>query len=369
MATDLVSEIVEVVSPTISSRIASALGLDPATVQKAIVVAAPVLIGALISHVSKPQGANKLTDVVKKQEPGMLSSLANVIGEPGQKALIDQGASVLTSLLGGKTFSGLSQAVGQYAGIGEGGAKSLLGILGPVALGVLGREQRDRGLDGSGLANLLISQKNNVSAALPSGFSKYLSQAGIPDDVIASRARVASQPPTRTPPSILPWLLGALVVLALGALAWHLLHGRHHKQVAETASPKIEEKVSPPAEAPYAGLFSRLKGVKAGDVDVGDVATAAVNDLYSSIQGIKDDATAQSSMPGLTKASSEFDQLTGVLNQLSPEDRKTLADLVTSIRPNLDQLLDKALAIPGVQAIIKPTVDAIRAELDTLTKV
>ena len=46
MATDLVSEVVEVVSPTISSRIASALGLDPAMVQKAIVVAAPVLIGA-----------------------------------------------------------------------------------------------------------------------------------------------------------------------------------------------------------------------------------------------------------------------------------------------------------------------------------
>jgi len=368
MATDLVSEIVEVVSPTISSRIASALGLDPAATQKAIVVAAPVLISALISYVSKPQGANKLNDVVRKQEPGMLSSLANVIGEPGQKALIDQGASVLTSLFGGKTFSGVSQAVGQYAGIGEGGSKSLLGILGPVVLGVLGREQRDRGLDASGLANLLISQKNNVSAALPSGFSKYLSQAGIPDDVIASRPRVESRPPVSSSPPILPWLLGALVVLALGALAWHLLHGRHHKQVAETASPKIEEKVSPPAEAP-SGLFSKLKGVKAGDVDVGDVATAAVNDLYSSIQGIKDDATAQSSMPGLTKASSEFDQLTGVLNQLSPENRKTLADLVASIRPNLDQLLDKALAIPGVAAIIKPTVDAIRAKLDTLTKV
>jgi Bacterial protein of unknown function (DUF937) len=94
MATDLVSEIVEVVSPTISSRIASALGLDPAATQKAIVVAAPVLISALISYVSKAQGANKLNEVVRKQEPGMLSSLASVIGEPGQKALIDQGASV-----------------------------------------------------------------------------------------------------------------------------------------------------------------------------------------------------------------------------------------------------------------------------------
>jgi hypothetical protein len=74
-------------------------------------------------------------------------------------------------------------------------------------------------------------------------------------------------------------------------------------------------------------------------------------------------------MPGLTKASSEFDQLTGVVNQLSPENRKILADLVASVRPNLDQLLDKALAIPGVAAIMKPTVDAIRAKLDTLTKV
>ena len=368
MATDLVSEIVEVVSPTISSRIASALGLDPAAVQKAIVVAAPVLISALISYVSKAQGANKLNEVVRKQEPGMLSSLATVIGEPGQKALIDQGASVLTSLFGGKTFSGLSQAVGQYAGIGEGGAKNLLGLLGPVALGVLGREQRARGLDASGLANLLISQKNNVSAALPSGFSRYLTEAGIPDDVIASRPTVTSRAPVSSPPSILPWLLGALVLLALGALAWHLLQGRH-KQVAETGSPKIEEKASPSGEAPYAGLFAKLKGVKVGDVDVGELATTAVNDLYSSIQGIKDETTAQSSMPGLTKASSEFDQLTGVLNQLSPENRKMLADLLASIRPNLDQLLDKALAIPGAAAIIKPTIDAIRAKLDTLTKV
>jgi hypothetical protein len=146
------------------------------------------------------------------------------------------------------------------------------------------------------------------------------------------------------------------------------MQGRH-KQVAETANPNIEEKVSPSSEAPYAGLFAKLKGIKAGDVDVGDLATSAVNDLYASLQGIKDEATAQSSMPGLTKASSEFDQLTSLLNQLSPENRKTLADLFASIRPNLDQLLDKALAIPGVGPIIKPAVDAIREKLHTLTKV
>src|SRR5262249_52080812 len=159
------------------------------------------------------------------------------------------------------------------AGVTGSGSKSLLGLLGPVVLGVLGREQRDRGLDASGLANLLTSQKNNVMAALPAGFSRYLREAGIPDDVIASRA----SPPTSTPPSIWPWLLGALILLGLGTLAWNFLHQRH-KQVAETANPKIEEKVSPSGEAPYAGLLAKLKGIKAGDVDVGDLATSAVND-------------------------------------------------------------------------------------------
>ena len=332
MATNLVSEAVEVLSPTIVSRIASGLGLNQSSTQKAIVAAVPALLAALISYVSRPQGATKLAEVVGKQEPGVLSSLASVIGEPGQKALIDQGASVLTSLLGGKTVSGLTDAVGQYAGVTGSGSKSLLGLLGPVVLGVLGKEARDRGLDASGLSNLLTSQKNNVSAALPAGFSKYLSQVGVLDDVAGTRT--VSRTPAGTPPSIWPWLLGALLLLALGSLAWHFLAGRH-KQVAETANPKIEEQA--PSEAPYVGLLTKLKGIKAGDVDVGDLATSAVNDLYTSLVGIKDETTAQGSLSGLSKASSEFDQLDGLLNQLSPENRKALTDVFASIKPNLDR--------------------------------
>jgi hypothetical protein len=165
-----------------------------------------------------------------------------------------------------------------------------------------------------------------------------------------------------------PWVLGALIFLGLGALAWNLLQGRH-KQVVETANPPVEGQVTTPNEAPYAGFLARLQGIKAGDVDVGQLTTSAVNDLSSSLAGIKDEATVQSSMPSLTKASSEFDQLTGLLDQLSPENRKLLADTLALIKPNINQLLDKALTIPGVSPIIKPTVDAIREKLETLTKV
>jgi hypothetical protein len=364
MATNLVTEIAEVLSPNIVSSIASGLGLNRTATQKAVVAAVPALLAALINYVNKPQGATKLAEVVRKQEPGMLSSLASVIGEPGQKALIDQGASVLTSLLGGKNLSALTGAVGQYADVGKEGSKSLMGLLGPVVFGVLGQQQRDSGLDASGLANLITSQKSNIVGALPPGFSKYLGDTGILDDV-TSVARTAPRP-TATPPSVLPWLLGALAVLAIGWLLWHFLSGRD-QSVVETTKPPVGETMTPTGEAPYAGLLSKLKGIKAGDTDIGELATAAVNHLYSSLTGIKDEASAQATLPSLNQASSEFDQLAGLLRQLSTENRKVLADTFASIRPNLDQLLDKALAIPGVATIIKPTVDAIRSKLDALS--
>ena len=361
MATNLISVISQALSATITTRIASALGLGEAQVRKAVDATVPALLGALISLVSKPQGAAKLQDFVAKQEPGALSNLANVIGETGQKAFIDKGTSALNSLLGKDTALALGGALAQYSGIGESNSKSLLGLLAPAVLGVLGQEQRNQGLDTSGLARLLTSQKDTVVAALPPGFSKYFGAIGVLDDVTTATGAVshegASPGPAREPPSVWPWLIGAVAVFAIGALASHFLSGRHG-QVAETTPQKVE--------APYAGFLAKLRGVKAGDADVGELATSAVNDLYVSLSGIKDATTTQAALSGLNKASSEFDQLTGLLGQLPPDAHKLLADTIASIRPNITALMNKVLAIPGVAVIAKPAIDAVDLKLDAL---
>jgi len=75
---NLVSEIVDALGPTIVSRVASSLGFDQAVTQKAVNAAVPGLLAALISLVSKPQGASKLADAVGKQPAGILSSLAEI---------------------------------------------------------------------------------------------------------------------------------------------------------------------------------------------------------------------------------------------------------------------------------------------------
>ena len=262
MSTNLVSNITQVLSSNFVSRVASSLGLDGAQVEKALQAGTPALLAALTSLVSKPAGAAALNGAVAQQQPGVLTSLANMIGGSGQKDLIDTGANTLTSLLGGTTMSALTNAVGQYAGVGEGGSKSLMGLLGPVLMGVLGQQQRTSGLDATGLANLLASQKDNIARALPAGFANYLSGTGILDRITGPTERpepaYARSPSTSTTtPS---WLLPALGILAIGALAWYLLSGPSPTQtVAELPLPKLAPlpltKAETPAQIPGKATF------------------------------------------------------------------------------------------------------------------
>ena len=76
-------------------------------------------------------------------------------------------------------------------------SKSLLGLLTPAVLGILGQEQREQGLDSSGLARLLTSQKDTVVATLPPGFSKYFGAIGVLDDVTTARAPVSREGDSR----------------------------------------------------------------------------------------------------------------------------------------------------------------------------
>jgi hypothetical protein len=374
MSTNLVSDITQNLNANLVQRVAAAFGLDATQVESALSGGIPALLAALASLVSSPKGAASLSAAVSQQQPGLLSSLAGMVGDAGQKGIVDAGRNTLTTLLGGTAMSALGGAIGKYAGINEGVSKSLMGVLGPIVLGGLGQQQRSSGLDASGLANLLTSQKDNILRAIPPGLSKSLGDTGILDGLAgASDVRGTASAYQRSAPastSHASWIIPAIGAIALLGLAWQFF-SRPHPQTAEAPAPtKIEAPVTtgalPDKVAPNFASLENLRGIKAGNVDVGAETADALTKLRTSLEGITDEASAKTALVPLQESAAELSRITGTLNQLSPANRSIVAKAIAAIRPSLNQLFDKALQIPAVGALIKPSIDSIRSEMDTL---
>jgi hypothetical protein len=173
MAVNLVSLIMQFLTPDMIGRIASALGLDRNNTQTAIGATVPGLLAGLSGVSAQPGGAQKLVDAVRQQTDA-LGSFAKMIGDSGQSSLIEKGSQILSSLLGGRDQTALAGAVGKYAGLGQGASGSLLGMLAPIVMGTIGKQQGTRSLDAGAITSLLSSQKDNIAAALPSGFANLL---------------------------------------------------------------------------------------------------------------------------------------------------------------------------------------------------
>jgi hypothetical protein len=389
---DLVRLIMEQLSPQLIGRIASALGLDPALAQKAVAAAVPALLSGLVSLVSKPEGASRLATMLRQQEPSQVDRAASMIGSGNQQALVDQGTNTLSSLFGNPTLNSLSGTLGRFAGTGEGQAKSLLAMVAPIAMGVLGGQQKSQGLDAKGLTNLLTSQKDSIASAMPAGFAKLLGSTGLLEGVsdrisdagagatraaqatttqMQSTARTTTAAATRQATatrglsSWWPWIIAALVVLALLAFYWYGIRGG--EQVAEPETPPATQPAPAAPETP-APAVEPAQDLKVGDVDLGERVTTFFDGAQETLQGITDAASAQAALPKLEEMRTNVDQMSDLADQLPSEGKQALAGRVSSAMPALLELIDKMMAIPGVSDVLKPVVDPMRAKLESLAQ-
>src|ERR1700750_2050499 len=99
MAANLVSVVMQFLTPDMIAKIASSLGLDRSVAQKAIGGAVPALLAGLADVASTPNGARQLSTLAQ-QQPGSLENLKSLIGGSGQNTLAETGASMLTGLFG-----------------------------------------------------------------------------------------------------------------------------------------------------------------------------------------------------------------------------------------------------------------------------
>lgn len=361
MAQNLVSIIFDALTPDLIARIASALGLDRGAAQKAVGGAVPALLAALTGAVAKPEGARRLLDAVNQTDPGVVANLSKALDGPGYKGLAEQGGGLLSSLLGGSTQSAIASAIGKFAGVDERSSSSLLGVLAPVVLGTLGKQRAASNLDASGLADLLSSQKANISAALPAGLSRLLEGENVLEGLVqrpAAAARTTTEAAARQVTekrSSFNWLTWLIPLIALLGLAWYFLTPRAPQPTEPAAT------TTQPATPPAASLT-------VDGVDLGSSVTTAIDGLKATLEGITDAATAQTALPKLQEANATLGEIGGSVGKLQAEQKTAFAALVAAALPAINALFDKVLAIPGVSDVVKPAIDPLRAQLDTLAK-
>ena len=370
MPSDIIGAIQRMVTPDLIGKIANGLGYDKGAVGQAVAAGIPAILAGLASAADKPDGAQKISNVLSQSSVTLDEVKSSYTGSE-QHSIADHGASVLSTLLGNGPMKALGSAVSEYSGLGPAAGKSLLGLLAPLVLGVLGQKQRALGLDAGGIAHLLAGQKDAIAAALPSGFSSLLKGTGILDSLggvtdtatqAASRAgeTVGSSYERMRPPPVEDkgsgmsgWALAAAALVAVAGLAW-FMSGPQPVEVAETTKPvaPVEGRaVSSPGDASPRVTFQ---------------VTTTVNGLRAALQEVRDSDTAAAAMPKLRDAMASLDRLNGMAAQLPPEGRKRVAALVAAAMPSINQLCDKVLADPQTAEVARPAIEPIKEKLALL---
>ncbi|MGI9499811.1 MAG: DUF937 domain-containing protein [Geminicoccaceae bacterium] len=187
MSVNLVDLVMKQVGGNIPGIIGSLLGESADRTQGALAGAVPAILGGLMGAASKGGGiTDQLVSAIGQQDDGMLDNLSGAFGGGNHQQIVDQGSSLLSSLLGDGVIGSLVGAIGKFSGLGGGSTKSLLGMLAPIVISVLGRQQREQGLDGGGMVSLLMGQKDNIQSALPAGLASAFGGANFMDDLMGT---------------------------------------------------------------------------------------------------------------------------------------------------------------------------------------
>jgi hypothetical protein len=384
MAINLASIAAQFLTPEVVAQIASFLGIDKTSAQKAATAAIPTILAGLSDLVEKPAGASQLSKVLSQQQGG---SFRDLLRKGDTRGLAQAGSSMLSGLFGGRTTDAMAQAIGKFAGTGDTGGESLLGVLAPIVLGTLGQHQRDAGLDANGVASLLRSQKDQIVAAIPSSLADQLGAAGLIDKAeagvrggmaaaSAAGSRIASASEragagasqAANAAGQWPYWLGALVLVA--ALGWFAIQRQGQPTVAEqTATTRAAATQTTTTTQPATGTVGKaVTDLTVDGMNLASQFNSSLNTLKSTLSGITDVSGAQAALPKINEMTAQLNDIKARAAKLSPEGRSEFAKLIVAATPAIDQMCNTVLAMPGVGPVAKPAIDDLRAKLDALSR-
>ena len=355
--------LMELVKGAVGSQIgplAGILGESESTTNSAIGAAIPALLGGLMKKTSTPTGANEVFKTLDDHDGGILDNIGGLLGGGNHSGLLNTGTSLL-GMLFGNNQSSLLGTIGRLAGIGNSKAGTLLGLLAPVVMGVLGKQRRSAGLDASGLANMLSSQKDHLAGQIPSELSDTLGlgdmfggaqRAGAAATQAVGNAGRATAHAAGDAASagggLFKWLLPLLVIGGLALIGY--------KMFFNNGAPTVQ---TPEISVPEVNVEMPNLDMNLPKIDLPGFDSAAIGKsfggLTQAIGNIKDVESAQLVLPKLEEANSMVDGLDLGAIAGGPQ-KEAVAGMLGGLIQKMKTALDTAYAIPGVREILDPVV-------------
>jgi hypothetical protein len=345
--------IVELLKSQLSSdvigNLSRSIGEDEAKTRAAVGAAAPAVLAGLSGLASSGAGAQKLTDAVGALGADGAGNLAGMLTGQGGRVLLEQGEKLVASLFGGSA-AGIVAALAKYTGLPQATIQKVVSLLLPMILGFVGKQfkGKEKELSAQSLTDFFADQKTNIAGALPSG----LSLASIPGVQTAENAaRVAAGAAQDAGKSLSRWILPLAACLLVALLLW--------KFWGPSAQEKpIGDKLP---EVPPVTVVAQKFGEEAAET--GKAVTDVTKSLTETLEGITDEATAETALPKLKDANQKLDEIRALWDKLPEAAKTTIAGSLTPQLAKLKKLIEPIFELPGVEALLKPILDEIVEKL------
>jgi outer membrane protein OmpA-like peptidoglycan-associated protein len=266
-------------------------------------------------------------------EAGAAGDSTTLLG--GSTALGTLGSRLLSMVFGG-TSAGVAEAISRTSGIKTSTASSLLSMVAPAVLGLLGRRVRTEGLSAEGLGSLLTNEAASIRSIVPAGLGSLL---GVEAPLAGVRRTVSDDVGRR---GSMGWAWLAVAAAAILAIIWFASRspGPEMRQTAmDTASPA-------PAAAPNDVQAYSPGNTRTLTLPGGTALAVADSSLEARLVGFIEDSSA----PVSKDTWFDFDQLlfeTGSAT-LKPASEAQLRNVATILR-----------AFPEVHAKIGGYTDSV----------
>jgi OmpA-OmpF porin, OOP family len=166
-------------TPDVVRSASSLVGESEPATRQTLNGAVPSILSGLTNMVSTRDGAGNLAGLIR--DGGFGSAVDNVSslfsGGSATSGMLNAGSQLLGKIFGNKSSS-VSDLLARSGGVSSSSATSLLSLAAPLVMGVLGKRAAAQGLDASGMANSLLSERGEIAAAAPAGLSQLLGTAG-----------------------------------------------------------------------------------------------------------------------------------------------------------------------------------------------